>query len=628
MSSIYYVMGVSGSGKSTVGILLAKRLGIPFFDGDDFHPQANIDKMSKGLALNDEDRHPWLVKLQSLAKDQLKKSGAVIATSALKQSYRDLLEQDITTAVNWVFLDGSYDTIMQRLQQRSEHFMPKDLLQSQFDTLEEPKKSIRVDIRQSLEKIIDAIINQSKMNKSEFGLIGLGVMGKSLSLNLAENGFRLSLFNRHQDGVEENIARDFIDEHELLNQAKGFDDLAAFVDSLEAPRKIFMMIKAGPALDKVIEVIKPHIEAGDILIDGGNSHYKDTSRRINDLAVSGIHFVGSGVSGGEEGARKGPSIMPGGPKEAYEKISPYLEAIAAKDKMGGSCCAYIGKEGAGHFVKMVHNGIEYAEMQLLAEVYSMLRFGLGKAPDEIANIMEAWRSEGLDSYLLEITVDILRKKEGETFLIDEILDKAGNKGTGSWTTIAAAELGVPSTMITAALFARYTSAFKSERTARSKIFNIIPGAVAFDPNILRDAYRLARILNHQQGFWLIHTAGAANDWSLNLSELARIWTNGCIIRSELMETLVPILKNNSDILMADALQQVVAEQGTSLKEIITLGMEAQLPLPCFSAAATYLLTFAQAQSSANIIQAQRDYFGAHTYKRVDDPEGPSHHTIW
>jgi 6-phosphogluconate dehydrogenase len=629
MAHIYYVMGVSSSGKSTIGRLLANHLGIPFFDGDDFHPIENINKMKSGQPLNDDDRRPWLLSLQALAEENSAKAGAVIATSALKQSYRDLLERDIPNKdIDWVFLHGTFDTINQRMQERSEHFMPMDLLRSQFDTLEIPENAIKVSILNSPEQIIKDIINQSKMSKSEFGLIGLGVMGKSLSLNLAENNFKLSLYNRHQDGIEENIARDFIDSHELLQKAKGFDDLEAFIASLEVPRKIFMMIKAGPALDKVIGIIKPHLDEGDILIDGGNSHYKDTSRRMQALKEDGIHFIGSGVSGGEEGARKGPSIMPGGPKAAYEKISPYLEAIAAKDNSGGSCCAYIGKEGAGHFVKMVHNGIEYAEMQLLAEVYTLLRFGLDKSPDLIADILQTWRADGLDSYLLEITVDILRTKEGEDFLIDKILDKAGNKGTGSWTTIAAADLGIPSTMITAALFARYTSAFKAIRVAQSKIFNNIPEQITFDSNVLRDAYRLARLLNHQQGFWLISAAGTAYDWSLNLPEIARIWTNGCIIRSELMESLVDVLKHNGDILEDTSLQSAVSQNRNALQKIIKVGLDAQLPLPCFSAASTYLLTFAQARSSANIIQAQRDYFGAHTYQRVDDPSGKAHHTQW
>ena len=288
--------------------------------------------------------------------------------------------------------------------------------------------------------------------KAEFGLIGLGVMGKSLSLNLADKGFQLALYNRHVEGVEEKVAEKFLNEEGLLNTASGFDDLPSFVNALSQPRRIFMMIKAGPATDATIKDLIPLLLRGDVLMDGGNSHYKDTQRRIELLKTKEIHFIGAGVSGGEEGARKGPSIMPGGEKEAYDLVSPYLEAIAAKGLMGKKCCAYIGKEGAGHFVKMVHNGVEYGEMQLIAECYGLLRHGAGYRPDEIADMFKSWVQMGLGSYLLETTINILNTKEDETWLIDKILDKAGNKGTGSWTTIAACELGVAIPTITAALF--------------------------------------------------------------------------------------------------------------------------------------------------------------------------------
>ncbi len=465
---------------------------------------------------------------------------------------------------------------------------------------------------------------------AEFGLIGLGVMGKSLSLNLAEKGFQLSLFNRHVEAVEEKVAERFVKEESLLEKASGFDDLPEFVNSLSPPRRILLMIKAGPALDQMIEEMLPFLSPGDVLIDGGNSHYKDTKRRIAFLKTKELHFIGTGISGGEEGARHGPSIMPGGPKEAYDLVSPYLEAIAAKEQLGKTCCAYIGKDGAGHFVKMVHNGMEYAEMQLIAESYGLLRQGAGYSPNEIADMFQSWVQMGLGSYLLEITIKILRTKDGEDWLIDKILDKAGNKGTGSWTTIASAELGIPSTMITAALFARYTSAFKKERIENSAVYEIHKNKteITIDHVVLKTAYKIARIINHHQGFELMDAASKANGWDLNLSEIARIWTNGCIIRSKLMEDLVKILTSDSRILNNASIFPEVTQSLGGLGKVVQWGIVAKHPVPCFSAALNYLYASTDEQSTANIIQAQRDFFGAHRYQRTDDDSDKTYHTNW
>lgn len=469
------------------------------------------------------------------------------------------------------------------------------------------------------------------MNKlSEFGLIGLGVMGKSLTLNLAEKGYQLSLYNRHVAKVEEKVAERFVNEEPLLEKAKGFDDLSGFVSSLSQPRRILLMIKAGPALDQMIEEMLPLLSPGDVLIDGGNSHYKDTKRRIEFLKTKQLHLIGAGISGGEEGARRGPSIMPGGSKEAYDLVSPYLEALAAKGHLGNTCCTYIGKEGAGHFVKMVHNGIEYAEMQLLAECYGLLRQGAGYRPDEIADMFQSWVQMGLGSYLLEITIKILKTKDGDDWLIDKILDKAGNKGTGSWMTIAAAELGIPATMVTAALFARYTSAFKKERVANSAVYEIHKGKteITIDHAVLKNAYKMARLINHHQGFELMEAASETNDWNLNLSEIARIWTNGCIIRSKLMEDLVKILTTNVGILNNAAIVPEVTQSIGGLGKVIQWGIVAKHPIPCFTAALNYLYATTDKQSTANLIQAQRDFFGAHRYQRTDDDSGKTHHTNW
>ncbi len=467
MNKVIYIMGVSGVGKSTIGIMLANEMNIPFFDGDDYHSKKNVDKMSSGKALNDDDRHGWLVTLNELAKTQLKKNSCVIVCSALKKKYRELLSDGIENQTKWVHLSGTFETIYNRMNARKNHFMPSDLLKSQFDTLEIPVNAISVDVKLTPEEIIKQI-KEELMDKSEFGLLGLGVMGKSLCRNLANNGFKISMFNRHVNGVEENVALNFRNEHKELSLALPFDDLKEFVNSIQKPRKIMLMVNAGKTVDIVIDDLLPHLSDGDIIIDGGNSNYNKTKERFEYLQSKKIHFIGTGVSGGEEGALKGPSIMPSGNKDAYNLVKPFLEKIAAKDDNDLPCCTYIGPEGSGHFVKMVHNGIEYAEMQLLAEVFGILS-STGKNPDEIADVLESWKSTA-SSYLLEITVDILRKKEGNDWLVNKILDKAGNKGTGNWTTIATAELGAPSTMIASALFARYTSFLKEDRVEAQNLY--------------------------------------------------------------------------------------------------------------------------------------------------------------
>ena len=627
---VYYVIGVSASGKSTIAGLLAQKLGLPYFDADDFHPQANIDKMSRGESLQDEDRWPWLRAINHKAQVESKKAAVVITCSALKEVYRKELAAGFEAdAISWIVLNGSFELLLSRINERAGHFMPPALLQSQFDVWEKPTYGIHLDVARPTDELIKTILKENNTMKSDFGLIGLGVMGKSLSRNLANNGVKMSLYNRHVPGKEEDIALQFVKEHNELTTAKGFDNLENFVQSLSTPRKIMLMVNAGAAVDAVLSELEPLIAPGDVIIDGGNSHYKDTERRTHLLAEKGIDYIGSGVSGGEEGALKGPSIMPGGSEQAYRKVAPYLERIAAVDKTGGACCAYIGKGGAGHFVKMVHNGIEYAEMQLIAEVYMLLRYAKNLSPDAIADIFEEWCRGDLDSYLLEISHKILRQKENDHYLIDLILDKAGNKGTGSWTTIAAAELGVPITMITSALFARYVSAFKTERVAASDFYKSKPDTTT-DLNVeeLKQAYRLARLINHHQGIHLIDAASQEYKWELNLPSIARIWTNGCIIRSGLMLDLIRLLGEGSRILLSDFSKEIVTRNHGGLSAIVAQAHTVKLPIPCLSAASDFINSYLQAQGSANVIQAQRDFFGAHTYKRVEDPDGPSHHTIW
>ena len=420
-------MGVSGCGKSTIGKLLSQDLKIPFFDGDDFHSKENISKMSKGLPLNDSDRKGWLESLNELAKKKLINSSCIIACSALKESYRKILSFDIEGQTKWVHLSGSFESIYNRVNARKDHFMPSKLLQSQFDILEEPEHALKVDINLTPEEIIK-VIKEDVISKSEFGLFGLGVMGKSLCRNLANNGFKISMFNRHVDGLEVDVAENFKAEYTELSSASAFDDISAFVNSLEQPRRIMLMVNAGKAIDFVIEDLLPYLSENDIIIDGGNSNYKKTKERFEYLKKKNIHFIAAGVSGGEEGALKGPSIMPSGDLEAYKYVQPSLETISAKDQNNLPCCTYVGPEGSGHFIKMVHNGIEYVEMQLLAEVATILA-ALGQNPDEISKTLESWKGSA-SSYLLDITTTIFKKKEGSNWLVNKILDKAEIKAQG------------------------------------------------------------------------------------------------------------------------------------------------------------------------------------------------------
>ncbi|UGU17891.1 NADP-dependent phosphogluconate dehydrogenase [Sinomicrobium kalidii] len=620
-----FIMGVSGSGKTTVGKLLAEKMQIPFFDGDDYHPETNRRKMASGRPLNDDDRRGWLETLNKLAREQLHSASCVIACSALKISYRDLLQKDIAAHTKFVFLKGSYEQVMARMLARDAHFMPASLLTSQFDTLEYPTEALVADIAKEPEQIVSEIM-ETLTHKTEFGLIGLGVMGKSLCRNLAGHGFRISMYNRHVPGKEEHVASGFKSGFPELEDALPFDKLKAFVNSLQVPRKIMLMVPAGKPTDHILEELLPLLSENDVIIDGGNSHYTDTGRRGELLSRHGISFVGCGVSGGEEGALNGPSLMPGGEKAAYRIVRPFLEAIAAKDGNGQPCCTYIGPEGSGHFVKMVHNGIEYAEMQLLAEVYFSFKH-TGKTPDRIAGILESWKTAE-NSFLLEITADILRTREGDHWLIDRILDQAGNKGTGNWTTIASAQLGIPATMIASSLFARYISAFKADRKAMERVYGQASTPPETDEKTVFEAYRAARLINHYQGFRLIKEASDTFGWDLNLSALARTWTNGCIIRSALMERLPGILKSGDNILLHPEIAPSIKTWRSSLAGFVAACVKSGIPVPVFSEAVNFFHGFSSAHLPASLIQAQRDYFGAHTYRRNDDGGEKIHHTHW
>ena len=461
--------------------------------------------------------------------------------------------------------------------------------------------------------------------KNDFGLFGLGVMGKSLSLNIAENGFALSVYNRSEE-KEANIISDFINENINFN-IDGFTDLAAFINSLATPRKVFLMVQAGQVVDLVIEQLLPLLEENDIIIDGGNSHFEDSERRYHLLKKQGFHFISCGVSGGEKGARFGPSIMPSGDAESYHLIAPILEKIAAKDKNGRACCTYIGEKSAGHFVKMVHNGIEYAEMQLLAEAKTILE--IGNDYEKIVTTFKNWNNGDLNSYLLEITAKILQKKEGENYLLDLILDKAGNKGTGSWSSQTTLKLGLPTTLMTDAVFARYISALKSKRVELSKRLTIsVENTTKLDSDLIKSAYEFTRIINHHQGFELIKIAGKQKNLNLNLSEIARIWTNGCIIRSALMEEIVDYFQIDNTLIQQEHIFDNLSKLEDSIQQVLYFGMKNRLHLPILSAAYQYWIGMTTANLSANVNQAQRDFFGAHAYQRTDKSETDFFHTEW
>ena len=454
---------------------------------------------------------------------------------------------------------------------------------------------------------------------AQIGIIGLGAMGQGLALNIAEKGYRISVFNRHLDGVEENVAQDFVAKSEHRDTMVGFDEWGPFVQSLAAPRKILLLVSAGGSVDEVIENLTPFLKAGDLIVDGGNSHHRDTERRLQDLETMNIDYLGVGISGGPDGARQGPAIMVGG--TGYEKASNLLCSIAAQDSSGKDCCSYIGAGGAGHYVKMVHNGIEYAEMQLLAEVYQLLRYYCQVEPQKIAGIFNTWQEADLASYLLRITADILAQKDGDEPFIDKVLDNAGQKGTGSWSVASAMDLGVPGSTISEALMARYLSGMKDERLRAEKKYNLPRKTFSGDKqefiNNIQDGYLGARMINHAVGFHLLREARNTNEWQAGISEIARIWTKGCIIQSQLMTELVGMLESDDSVLLHDDIVGLLLSCTAALKQLVATGLDAGYSLPVFSAALNYYLGYTQGQSPANLIQAQRNHFGNHPFERID-----------
>lgn len=628
---VLYVTGVSGSGKTTLGSRAAAQLGLPFADGDDFHPPENVAKMRSGQPLDDHDRAGWLAAIHDFVRQKLDSgTGVVVACSALKQIYRDQLSRDFPPhQVRWAHLVGDFDLILERMQARPGHFMPPGLLRSQFTIWEEPTEGLLLDVRENLDSIVSKIKNHM-LHKSELGLVGLGVMGRNLARNFARNGIQLSLYNRFVAGKEERVAAQAIADFPELSTAQPFEDVGGFIESLATPRRIFLMVEAGAAVDAVLGQMLPLLAPGDVVMDGGNSHYADTERRQREAEATGVYFLGVGVSGGESGALNGPAIMVGGQREAFDQVEPFLGKIAARDFADKPCLGYIGPGGAGHFVKMVHNGIEYAEMQLLAETYSAMRWEMGYSPDEVAECFKQWWWGLGDhrSYLLEITADILRRREGEGWLLDVISDKASHKGTGSWAAVTACEMGVPLSMMTAALFARFTAAQKNYRERLSDMYPAHGANLNLQSNDLKITLQLARIINHHEGFQLIRVASERFGWQVDLPELARVWTNGCIIRSDLLAQTIPALSREGDLLQSPDFALLIRSNRPIFQQTVSELCRSSRAYPCFSAALVSLNGLTTAVSAGHLIQAQRDYFGAHLYERTDDPTGKKYHTDW
>lgn len=470
------------------------------------------------------------------------------------------------------------------------------------------------------------------MNKlSDIGLIGLAVMGENLVLNMESKGFQVSVYNRTTQKVD-----DFLEGRAKGKNIVGTHSIEDLVKSLVRPRKVMIMVKAGSAVDDMINLLIPYLEKGDIIIDGGNTHFPDTNRRTAYVESKGLLYIGTGVSGGEEGALLGPSIMPGGSKDAWPHVKPILQAIAAKVEDGSPCCDWVGENGAGHFVKMIHNGIEYGDMQLICEAYHIMRDLLGMSADEMHEVFKDWNKGELDSYLIEITRDILGyKDEDGDPLVDKILDTAGQKGTGKWTVISSLDLGIPLTLISEAVFSRTLSSLKEERVSASKVLNgpdkKFQGNRTEFVNDLRDALYAAKIVSYAQGYSLMRAAAEEYNWNLNYGGIALMWRGGCIIRSAFLGKIKEAFDNNpiiTNLLLDPFFRDKVEKSQKGWRNVVATAIINGIPAPAISSALSYFDGYRSEKLPANLLQAQRDYFGAHTYERTDRKRGEFFHTNW
>jgi 6-phosphogluconate dehydrogenase len=468
--------------------------------------------------------------------------------------------------------------------------------------------------------------------QADIGLIGLAVMGQNLVLNMNDHGYTVAVFNRTVSKVDEFLA-DAAKGRDTIIGTRSMEELVA---SLAKPRKVMLMVKAGAVVDAFIDQLVPLLDKGDVIIDGGNSHFPDTNRRTRELKEKGILYIGTGVSGGEEGARRGPSVMPGGNKDAWPLVKNILQDISAKVEDGSPCCDWVGEDGAGHYVKMVHNGIEYGDMQMICEAYDLMHQGLGLSHDELHDIFAEWNEGELDSYLIEITRDIMKTKDEDGQpLVTKILDKAGQKGTGKWTGISSLELGVPVTLIVEAVYARCVSALKSERVKASKIIGgpdkKIDGEKKAIVEDIRKALLASKIVSYAQGYMLMREAAKENGWDLNYGGIALMWRGGCIIRSVFLGKIKEAFDNNpqlENLLIDPYFVKVMEDCQDAWRRTIAKAVTAGIPMPAMTSAISFFDSYRSERLPANLLQAQRDYFGAHTYERVDKSEGEFYHTNW
>jgi len=469
------------------------------------------------------------------------------------------------------------------------------------------------------------------MEKYNIGLIGLAVMGQNLVLNMSDHGYRVAVFNRTTSKVD-----DFIKGPAKGREILGAHTIEELVNSLEKPRRVMLMVKAGAPVDATIEKLLPFLEDGDIIIDGGNSNYEDTIRRTADLESKGFQFIGTGVSGGEEGARFGPSIMPGGSPQAWPHVKEIFQSIAAKVDGDVPCCDWVGSNGAGHYVKMVHNGIEYGDMQLISETYHIMKDLLGLDNQEMHQVFSTWNNGKLDSYLIEITRDILGfQDENGEYTIDQILDSAGQKGTGKWTAVSSLEMGIPLTLISEAVNSRFLSSLKDERENASKIlagpgFSFEDDQKEFIHDI-HDALYASKIISYTQGYMLMKSAASEYDWDLNYGGIALLWRGGCIIRSAFLGEINQAYDKNpqlANLLLDDYFKAEIDQAQAGWRRVIAKAVEAGIPTPAMSSALAFYDGYRSERLPANLLQAQRDFFGAHTYERLDKPRGEFFHTDW
>ena len=467
--------------------------------------------------------------------------------------------------------------------------------------------------------------------KADIGLIGLAVMGQNLVLNMNDHGFTVAVYNRTEQVTKNFLAGNAAGRDTII----GSSSIEEFISSLKRPRRVMIMVKAGAVVDKVIEQLLPYLEEGDIIIDGGNSHYPDSTRRMKSLAEKGLLFMGCGVSGGEEGARRGPSLMPGGNPKAWPHVKEILQAVSAKAD-GDPCCDWVGEEGAGHYVKMVHNGIEYGDMQLITEAYQLMLQGMGLNHDQMSRIFKEWNKGALDSYLIEITGEILAfKDEDGSPLVEKIKDSAGQKGTGKWTGIAALDAGIPLTLIAEAVFSRCLSSLKDERVRAGELYKApeiekIDDAKAFLKD-LEQALLASKIISYAQGFMLLRQAAAENEWKLNYGAIALMWRGGCIIRSTFLADIKKAFDENpslENLLQAPYFRKIMEESQAAWRRVVGQAVRWGVPVPAMSSALAFFDGYRTPRLPASLLQAQRDYFGAHSYERLDKPAGEFFHTDW